>query len=103
MYFGLDVVLVLMSMCGDEVFDCLLVVIGGKGLFFKELELVMLCGEVDCVVYLFKDVLMELDVLFVLLVMLICYDLVDGFIFNLYVLFDVLLIGVCVGIFLLCC
>lgn len=102
-YFGLVVELVLMSMCGDEIFDCLLVMIGGKGLFFKELEVVMFEGCVEFVVYLFKDVLVELELGFVLLVILLCVDVVDVFVSNYYVDFVVLLLGVCVGIFLLWC
>lgn len=58
-YSGLVVELVLMVMCGDVIFDMLLVKVGGKGLFVKELEVVFFENCVDIVVYLMKDVLVE--------------------------------------------
>lgn len=38
--------------------DCFLKEIGNKGLFIKEIEEVMLCGDIDIVVYLIKDMFM---------------------------------------------
>lgn len=54
------VTLVPMSTRGDEVLDKKLSVIGGKGLFVKELEAAMLDGRADMAVHSLKDVPMVL-------------------------------------------
>lgn len=69
----------------------LLVKIGGKGLFVKEFEVVLLDGCVDLVVYLMKDVLMVLLEGLLLVVICECEDFLDVFVLNSYVSFDVLL------------
>lgn len=81
----------------------MLLKVGGKGLFVKEFEVVLVDGWVDFVVYLLKDVLMVLFDGFVFVVIMECEDLCDVFVLNDYVLFDVLLVGVVVGMLSLCC
>lgn len=92
-----------MVMCGDVIFDILLVKVGGKGLFVKELEFVMFEGCVDIVVYLMKDVLVEFLEGLGLVIICECDDLCDVFVFNCYVLIDELLVGSVVGMLSLCC
>jgi hydroxymethylbilane synthase len=51
-----SVELVPLSTRGDEILDRSLQKIGGKGLFIKELEVAMQCGEADIAVHSMKDV-----------------------------------------------
>lgn len=102
-FFELSVELVIMVIKGDIILDMLLVKIGGKGLFVKELELVLLENWVDIVVYLMKDVLMSFFEGLGLVVICECEDLCDVFVFNYYVNLDELLVGVVVGILSLWC
>ncbi len=46
---------------GDKILDRPLELVGGKGLFTKELELALAAGEVDLLVHSFKDVPMQVD------------------------------------------
>lgn len=55
-----DVRLLGMTTKGDQILNVTLSKIGGKGLFVKELEAAMLCGEADMAVHSLKDVPMEL-------------------------------------------
>jgi len=56
---GLRVELLPMQSRGDQLLDSPLAKIGGKGLFVKELENALLCGEADIAVHSMKDVPME--------------------------------------------
>lgn len=94
---GLAVELVPMSTRGDEVLDRSLAAIGGKGLFLKELELVMLRGEADCAVHSLKDVPMELDAPFALPAILTRADPADAFVSNHHATLDALPQGAVVG------
>jgi len=94
---GLEVQLVPMSTRGDEVLDRSLAVIGGKGLFLKELELAMLRGEADCAVHSLKDVPMELEAPFELPAILARADSADAFVSNRYENLAALPQGACVG------
>lgn len=57
---GLDVELVPMTTRGDQILDQPLALIGGKGLFLKELEQAMLDGRADIAVHSMKDVPAEM-------------------------------------------
>ncbi len=52
---GLSVELLPVSTRGDEILDRPLVEIGGKGLFIKELEVILLAGKADIAVHSLKD------------------------------------------------
>ena len=56
---GLEVELLPMVTKGDIILDKPLAKIGGKGLFLKELEKALLCGEADIAVHSMKDVPVE--------------------------------------------
>lgn len=92
-----------MVMCGDVILDILLVKVGGKGLFVKELEIVMFEGCVDLVVYLMKDVLVDFFDGLGLVIICEWEDLCDVFVLNIYVKIEDLFLGVIVGICSLCC
>ena len=62
--------LVPLSTRGDEILDRSLQKIGGKGLFIKELEVAMQCGEADIAVHSMKDVPAEMPEGFCLAAML---------------------------------
>lgn len=51
---------------GDQILDKTLTKIGGKGLFIKELEQALWCGEADIAVHSMKDIPMQLPEGFVL-------------------------------------
>jgi hydroxymethylbilane synthase len=57
---GLEVEILGMSTQGDKILDTPLAMIGGKGLFVKELEERMLSGDADIAVHSMKDVPVEL-------------------------------------------
>ncbi|MGP1580608.1 MAG: hydroxymethylbilane synthase [Wolinella sp.] len=57
---GLEVKLKIVKTKGDKILDVPLAKIGGKGLFTKELEELMLRGEIDLAVHSLKDVPVEL-------------------------------------------
>jgi hydroxymethylbilane synthase len=81
---GLTVELVPLSTRGDEVLDQPLALIGGKGLFLKELEVAMLEGRADLAVHSLKDVPAELEPGFVLASILPRADAADAFVSNDY-------------------
>jgi hydroxymethylbilane synthase len=56
---GLNVELVTMTTQGDKILDTPLAMVGGKGLFVKELELGLLEGRADLAVHSMKDVPVE--------------------------------------------
>lgn len=53
---GMQVSLVKIKTTGDKILDVPLAMVGGKGLFVKEIEEAMLRGEVDIAVHSMKDV-----------------------------------------------
>ncbi|MFA5515927.1 MAG: hydroxymethylbilane synthase [Desulfuromonadales bacterium] len=55
-YPGLEVVLNKIKTIGDKILDVPLAMVGGKGLFVKEIEEAMLRGEIDIAVHSMKDV-----------------------------------------------
>ncbi len=59
-YPEIEVVLQHIVTTGDKILDVPLAKIGGKGLFTKELENAMLCGEIDLAVHSLKDMPTEL-------------------------------------------
>ncbi len=65
-----SVELVPLSTRGDEILDRSLQKIGGKGLFIKELEVAMQCGDADIAVHSMKDVPAEMPEGFCLAAML---------------------------------
>lgn len=58
----LEIELVIIKTAGDRILDTPLAMIGGKGLFIKELEQAMLEGAADIAVHSMKDVPVELPV-----------------------------------------
>jgi hydroxymethylbilane synthase len=94
---GLSIELVRMSTQGDKILDTPLAKVGGKGLFVKELEQGLLCGEADIAVHSMKDVpvLLPED----LHIAVICQreDPRDAFISNYWGQFDSLPQGARVG------
>lgn len=73
-----------MSTRGDEILDRSLAKIGGKGLFVKELENALLCGEADIAVHSMKDVPMDLPAGFVIGAIMAREDPRDAFVSNRY-------------------
>jgi hydroxymethylbilane synthase len=57
----IEVELITMKTTGDIILDQTLDMIGGKGLFVKELDRALLNNEVDITVHSFKDMPMEVD------------------------------------------
>ncbi|MHC1697083.1 MAG: hypothetical protein AB9919_03260 [Geobacteraceae bacterium] len=55
-YPDIEVTLVKIKTTGDKILDVPLAQVGGKGLFVKEIEEAMLCGDVDIAVHSMKDV-----------------------------------------------
>ncbi len=55
-YPGIEVSLVKIKTTGDKILDVPLARVGGKGLFVKEIEEAMLCGDIDIAVHSMKDV-----------------------------------------------
>src|SRR5512145_108286 len=55
-YPGLEVTLTKIKTQGDKILDVPLAMVGGKGLFVKEIEEAMLRGEIDIAVHSMKDV-----------------------------------------------
>lgn len=94
---GLAVELLPLSTRGDEVLDRSLAVIGGKGLFLKELEIAMQRGEADCAVHSLKDVPMLLEPGFALPAILARADHADAFVSNRFDGIDTLPAGAVVG------
>lgn len=71
---------VLTDTLGDKILNVTLDKIGGKGLFIKELEKLMLMGEAHCGVHSMKDVPYELPEGFTIAAMPIREDVRDAFI-----------------------
>jgi hydroxymethylbilane synthase len=57
---AIQVSLKIIKTTGDRILDVPLAKVGGKGLFVKELEDALLCGEIDIAVHSMKDVPSEL-------------------------------------------
>jgi hydroxymethylbilane synthase len=55
-HLGLEVLVTKIKTQGDKILDVPLAMVGGKGLFVKEIEEAMLSGEVDIAVHSMKDV-----------------------------------------------
>jgi len=81
---GLDVELVPMSTQGDKLLDAPLAMVGGKGLFIKELEHALLSARADIAVHSLKDVPVQIPAGLVLPVFLTRADPRDGMISNSY-------------------
>lgn len=77
---GIDCEEVLTDTLGDKILDVTLDKIGGKGLFIKELEKLMVMGEAHCGVHSMKDVPYELPEGFTIAAMPIREDVRDAFI-----------------------
>lgn len=96
-YAGLTVELLPLSTRGDEVLDRSLAVIGGKGLFLKELEVALAEGRADLAVHSLKDVPAQLDAPFELAAILGRADGADAFVSNDFASLDALPEGARVG------
>lgn len=94
---GIAVELVPMSTRGDEILDTSLALIGGKGLFTKELERAMLDGRADLAVHSLKDVPAVLPEGMVLAAVLEGADPRDALVSNGYATLDSLPAGGRVG------
>jgi hydroxymethylbilane synthase len=77
---GLDVVLVPMTTQGDRILDRALALVGGKGLFIKELEYAIVEGRADLAVHSMKDVPAQLPAGMVLSAFLERADPRDAFV-----------------------
>jgi hydroxymethylbilane synthase len=93
----LTVDLLPLSTRGDEVLDRSLSVIGGKGLFLKELEVAIAEGRADLAVHSLKDVPAQLEAPFELAAILERADGADAFISNDFASIDTLPQGARVG------
>lgn len=80
----LSVELIPMNTRGDIVLDRSLAIIGGKGLFLKELEQALLRHSADCAVHSLKDMPMDLDDAFCVPAILAREDPSDAFVSNHY-------------------
>ncbi len=96
-YPELDVQILGMTTKGDQILDKALSKIGGKGLFVKELEAVMLADEADLAVHSLKDVPMELPEGFELACVSKREDPRDVFVSNKYASLDEMPAGSRVG------
>lgn len=94
---GLQVELLPLSTRGDEVLDRSLAVIGGKGLFLKELEVAIAEGRADLAVHSLKDVPAQLERGFELAAILERADGADAFVSNDFASLDALPQGARVG------
>src|SRR6185437_5675812 len=94
---GLQVELLPLSTRGDEVLDRSLAVIGGKGLFLKELEIAIAEGRADLAVHSLKDVPAQLDRGFELAAILERADGADASVSNDFASLDALPQGARVG------
>ena len=94
---GLEVELLGMTTQGDQILDSPLSLIGGKGLFVKELEVAMQEGRADLAVHSMKDVPMELPEGFELAVICEREDPRDAFVSSTYPSLEALPPGARVG------
>lgn len=78
-----------------------LIVSFGVGVFIMVLCEVMEVGFVDVVVYLYKDLLIVVDLRFMVVVILLCNDFCDVVVVCDGLMLGELLVGLLVGIFLL--
>lgn len=83
-YPDMDVELLPVSTRGDEILDKPLTEIGGKGLFIKELEYMMLEGKADLAVHSLKDVPAELPAGFAIAAVTAREDPRDAFVSSAY-------------------
>lgn len=88
--FGYNVELLGMTTQGDQILDRSLSLIGGKGVFIKELEQAMLDGRAHLAVHSLKDVPMELPKGFILAAIPEREDPRDAFVSNRYPNIDAL-------------
>ena len=94
---GLQVDLVGIQTQGDKILEVPLSIVGGKGLFIKELEQSLLDGDADIAVHSMKDVTVDLPEGLVLLTILKRDDPRDVFISNQYDKLDDLPGGASIG------
>ncbi len=97
LYPGTTVDILGMTTRGDQILDRPLSVIGGKGLFVKELEVAMQQGSADLAVHSMKDLPMELPAGFALAAISSREDARDAFVSNRYSRLDELPAGAVVG------
>ncbi|MGL4668824.1 MAG: hydroxymethylbilane synthase [Saezia sp.] len=95
--FGCHVELLGMTTQGDQILDRSLSLIGGKGVFIKELEQAMLEGRAHLAVHSLKDVPMELPQGFVLAAIPEREDARDAFVSNRYQSLEELPLNATVG------
>ena len=93
----LEVELVPMTTQGDQILDRALALVGGKGLFIKELEQAIFAGRADIAVHSMKDVPAELPEGMVLAAMLERADPRDAFVSRTHESFAALPAGAVVG------
>jgi hydroxymethylbilane synthase len=93
----LEVSLVPMTTKGDQILDRALALVGGKGLFIKELEQALIEDRADIAVHSMKDVPAELPPGMALVAMLERADPRDAFLSHRYARFDDLPQGALVG------
>jgi len=94
---GLRVELMPMTTRGDQILNSPLALIGGKGLFIKELEVALLDGRADIAVHSMKDVPMEFPEGLGLAAICEREDCRDAFVSNDYAELDALPTGAVVG------
>lgn len=58
---SIETELVTMKTTGDKILNVTLDKIGGKGLFVKELDQALICGDIDLSVHSYKDMPMDID------------------------------------------
>lgn len=94
---GLEVELKIVKTKGDKILDVPLVKVGGKGLFTKELEELMLAGEIDIAVHSLKDVPVDLIEGLTLSAITVREDARDCFLSDKYASLESLPLGAKVG------
>lgn len=94
---GLQVELLPMTTRGDQILNSPLAMIGGKGLFIKELEVALLDGRADIAVHSMKDVPMEFPEGLGLAAICEREDCRDAFVSNDFASLDELPAGAVVG------
>ena len=97
LYPGTAVDILGMTTRGDQILDRPLSVIGGKGLFIKELEVAMQQGEADLAVHSMKDLPMDLPEGFALAAISSRENPCDAFVSNRFAVLDELPPGAVVG------
>ncbi|KAF1010068.1 MAG: hydroxymethylbilane synthase [Burkholderia sp.] len=97
LYPACDVKILGMTTRGDQILDRTLSIVGGKGLFVKELENALADGRADLAVHSLKDVPMWLPEGFVLSTVMSRADPRDAFVSNDYASLDNLPTGAIVG------